>query len=112
VGACSDRTMTNSNVQAEAPDNRPSKQIVEFDPVGTESVTAQMATAVAAATERDVTEIAPLGEWVDCDAIETLFAAHDHDHELSVSYEFEDCDVFVSNMGRIVVTPRTEYDGG
>lgn len=102
--------MTNTNVQAESAANQPTKQIVEFDPVGTESVTAQMATAVAEATGRDVTEIAPLGEWVDCDAIETLFAAHDHDRELSVSYEFEDCDVFVSNMGRIVVTPRTEYD--
>lgn len=102
--------MTNTNVQAEAAADRPTKEIVEFDPVGTESVTAQMATAVAEATNRDVTEIAPLGEWVDCDAIETLFAAHDHEHELSVSYEFEDCDVFVSNMGRIVVTPRSSLD--
>ena len=102
--------MTNTNVQADATADRPTKEIVEFDPVGTESVTAQMATAVAEATDREVTEIAPLGEWVDCDAIETLFAAHDHEHELSVSYEFEDCDVFVSNMGRIVVTPKTGYD--
>jgi hypothetical protein len=83
---------------------------VEFDPVGTESVTAQMAAAVAEATGREVTEISPLGEWVDCDAIETLFSAHDNENELSVSYQFEDCDVFVSNMGRIVVTPRTNYD--
>jgi hypothetical protein len=99
--------MTKTNVQADTAANRPTREIVEFDPVGTESVTEQMATAVAEATDRDVTEIAPLGEWVDCDAIETLFAAHDHDQELSVSYQFEDCDVFVSNMGRIVVTPRT-----
>lgn len=103
--------MTETNVQSDAVLDGSTKQIVEFDPVGTESVTAEMATAVAAATNREVTEIDPLGEWVDCDAIEQLFVAHDHDNELSISFEFEDCDVFVSNLGRIVVTPNTEHDG-
>ncbi|NHN43167.1 hypothetical protein G9C85_16230 [Halorubellus sp. JP-L1] len=98
--------MNESNVQTEpVAGDRPTKQIVEFDPVGSDSVTARMATAVADATDRDVTELPPLGEWVDCDAIEQLFAGHDHANELSLSFEFENCQVFVSNVGRIVVTP-------
>jgi len=98
--------MTESNVQTEQSVETPTKRIVEFDPVGSDSVTARMATAVAEATNRDVTELPPLGEWVDCDAIEQLFAGHDSGNELSVSFEFEDCQVFVSNVGRIVVTPE------
>ncbi|WP_323675903.1 HalOD1 output domain-containing protein [Halorubellus sp. PRR65] len=102
--------MTETNLQQSVAVGRPSKQIVEFDPRGAESITARMATAVAEATDRDVTEVSPLGEWVDCDAIEQLFSSHDPGNELSLSFQFEDCEVFVSNIGRIVVTPTGEYE--
>lgn len=102
--------MTEANFQSGGAAGHPAKQIVEFDPEAEDSITARMATAVARATNREVTEVEPLGEWVDCDAIEQLFAAHDPNHELSLSFEFGDCDVFVSNLGRIVVTPSNEHD--
>lgn len=102
--------MTETNLQSNTAVSQPSKQIVEFDPRTAESITARMATAVAEATDRSVTEIPPLGEWVDCDAIEQLFSSQNPTHELSLSFEFEDCEVFVSNIGRIVVTPGTEYE--
>jgi hypothetical protein len=41
-----------------------------------------------------VTELPPIGEWVDCDAIEQLFDSHDSETELSVSFEFEEYQVF------------------
>lgn len=103
--------MTEANLQSGVTVGQPAKQIVEFDPDGGDSLTARMATAVARATDREVTDVEPLGEWVDCDAIEQLFANHDPNNELSLSFEFEDCDVFVSNLGRIVVTPSHEHDG-
>lgn len=84
-----------------------SKYIVEFDPDETESVTTQLATAVADATDRDVTELPPLGEWVDCDALEQLFDGHEAPSHISVTFGFEDCQIFVSSVGRIVV----ESDG-
>jgi len=83
------------------------KHIVEFDPDGGESVTTQVATAVADATGENVTELSPLGEWVDCDALEQLFTGRDSGGELSVSFVFEEYQVFVSSVGRIVV----ERDG-
>lgn len=104
------RTMTEANLQSSTAVSQPSKEIVEFDPRTAESITARMATAVAEATGRSVTEISPLGEWVDCDAIEQLFASQNPSHELSLSFEFEECEVFVSNIGRIVVTPNSEYE--
>lgn len=102
--------MTEANLQSNTAADQPSKQIVEFDPRTAESITARMATAVAEATDQSVTEVPPLGEWVDCDAIEQLFSAQAPAHELSLSFEFEDCEVFVSNIGRIVVTPNSEYE--
>lgn len=102
--------MTECNVAPEETVDQPSKEIVDFDPICAETVTAQMARAVARATNRSVTDLPPLGEWVDCDAIEQLFTAHDHGNELSVSFQFEDCQVFVSNIGRIVVTPDSDFD--
>lgn len=95
--------MTEGGLEAESGTDCANKHIVEFDPDQTESVTTQLATAVADATDRNVTELPPLGEWVDCDALEQLFDGHDDATELSVSFEFEHCQVFVSNVGRIVV---------
>ncbi|WP_227133073.1 HalOD1 output domain-containing protein [Halorubellus salinus] len=102
--------MTEANLQSNTAVSQPSKQIVEFDPRAADSITARMATAVAEATDRNVTEIPPLGEWVDCDAIEQLFSRQDPAHDLSLSFELEDCEVFVSNVGRIVVTPDADYE--
>jgi hypothetical protein len=102
--------MTEANLQPTTGINQPTKEIVEFDPRSAESITARMATAVAEATDRTVTEIPPLGEWVDCDAIEQLFSSQEPANELSLSFEVEDCEVFVSNIGRIVVTPNAEYE--
>lgn len=102
--------MTEANLQPSTTVGQPSKQIVEFDPRTAESITARMANAVAEATDRSVTEIPPLGEWVDCDAIEQLFSSQEPSHELSLSFEVEDCEVFVSNIGRIVVTPKSAYE--
>jgi hypothetical protein len=79
--------------------------IVKFDPLDGEGVTTCLANAVAEAAEVPITELPPLGEWVDLDAIEQLFAAHDHtQHELSISFEYDGYEIFVSNVGRIVIS--------
>lgn len=99
--------MTECELESESFDEEAGKHIVEFDPDTAESVTTQLASAVADATDREVTELPPLGEWVDCDALEQLFDGHEHRAELSVSFDFEGCQVFVSSVGRIVVEPET-----
>lgn len=91
--------------------DRSDNHVVEFDPVDGGSVTTQVASAVANATDRDVTALPPMGERVDCDAIEQLFESHDGETELSVSFEFEECQVFLSSIGRIVVTPGSGKPG-
>lgn len=96
--------MNESAVSESSGVDRTGKHVVEFDPVDGGSVTTQVAIALADATGREVTELPPVGEWVDCDAIEQLFSSHDGETELSVSFQFEEYDVFVSSIGRIVVT--------
>jgi len=90
---------------------RSGKHIVEFDPVNGGSVTTQLASALATASGREVTELPPIAEWVDCDAIEQLFDSHDSETELSVSFEFEEYQVFLSSIGRIVVTSGSNEFG-
>lgn len=97
--------MTECGLESESVGEEAGKHIVEFDPDHAESVTTQLASAIADATGSEVTELPPLGEWVDCDALEQLFDGHEHRAELSVSFDFENCQVFVSSVGRIVVEP-------
>jgi hypothetical protein len=83
------------------------KYMTEFDPDG--CVATQTAMAVAEATGRDVMEISPLGKWVDCDALAELFEG-DYETPMSISFGYEHSRVFVSNEGRIVVSPRDESE--
>jgi len=100
--------MTEYGVGTETINDDTGKHIDEFDPDEGGSVTTQLASAVAEATGQNVTELPPLGEWVDCDALEQLFDRRSSRSELSVSFEFEGRQVFVSSVGRIVVEQNAD----
>lgn len=103
--------MNEGAVSESAGVDRDEKHVVEFDPADGKTVTTQVAGALADATGREVTKLPPVGEWVDCDAIEQLFASHAGETELSVSFEFEEYHVYLSSIGRIVVTPGSTEPG-
>jgi len=85
--------------------------VVEFDPVNGEASPRNSRPRSRPRAAGEVTELPPIGEWVDCDAIEQLFDSHDSETELSVSFEFEEYQVFLSSIGRIVVTSGSNEFG-
>lgn len=73
-----------------------------FEHEGDESVATTIAVAVGELTEREVTELNPLGSSVDCEALDSLVRTADT--PLSVSFQYEGFRIFVSGDGTITIT--------
>jgi hypothetical protein len=63
--------------------------------------------AVAVVTEQDPTEMAPISEVIETDALDALFESTNRSPRMSGSVEFEyaDCLVRVSAAGKIGIVP-------
>ncbi|PSP57463.1 hypothetical protein BRC82_00495 [Halobacteriales archaeon QS_1_67_19] len=79
-----------------------------------EPLSSRVVSAVAAARGVDATELPPLYEAIDPDALNRLFqpaAAEDRRGPGRIVFEVADCDVEVQSGGAITVTPmRTRSD--
>lgn len=60
--------------------------------------------AIAAATDRDHTELPPLYEYVEVDALDTLVTATT-DHRVDVSFTYDGVRVRISSVGRVDIRP-------
>jgi len=67
-----------------------------------------VAVAIATATGRDVLDVAPLGDSVDCEALNEL--VQNGDAALSVCFTHEKHRVLVTGDGTVDVEPRSEVD--
>lgn len=67
--------------------------------------------ALAAAEDVDVTDLPPLYDAVDLDALERLFESHDGDSEqaLILSFEYKHWNVFVRTDSRVRVCDSTRH---
>jgi hypothetical protein len=75
------------------------------------SVSETILFAVSEFTGTEIYELSPLGEWIDADALNSLFGSGGprtpsmHDGELTFAYE--DVTVTVDTIGRIIVVDRS-----
>lgn len=81
-----------------------------YDRNSDRSPTVAVTDALAEADGVDATDIPPLYEVIDPDALDALFAdrGSDVDAELLVSFRFREWNVFVSSEGRIRVCDPTQ----
>ena len=105
--------MSKNSTEIGTKSNQRTEHVTKFDPANGTSVGTQIAMAIADATGTDVMELPPLANWVDCDAITDLFRGC-YDTTISISFDYRQSRVFVSNDGRIIVSPRdhTEPEAG
>ena len=74
----------------------------EYDPTGEESLSKVIVRLVAVATDREALALRPLGEVVDVDALDRLFAAVDHSQVPAVaSFRYEGFRVEVDGEGTV-----------
>jgi hypothetical protein len=73
------------------------------------SVVDTLTHALAAAEDVDVTDLPPLYDAVDLDALERLFESHDGDSEMAAvfSFEYERWNAFVRADGRVRICDST-----
>jgi len=83
--------------------------VVRSDWTSGDGPSVAVATAVAVATDRDVTEMAPLGNSVDTDALDELVAGSRGDGSLHVAFRYEGVDVRVASDGEITVRLPDEH---
>lgn len=69
-----------------------------------DTVTHAVARALAAATDQDVLDVAPIGDHLDPDALEALVQSGDE--TLSVAFDHGDHRVLVDGDGRVEARPR------
>lgn len=81
----------------------------EYDFECDESPTKVVVEALAEAAETDPIDLPPLYEFVDTDALDQLFGAHDGaaNADALLSFEVETWNVFVRSDGRIKVCDNT-----
>jgi len=92
-------------------DDRASTAVTKtYDRDAGEQPSEAVVAAVAEATDRDKTDLRPLFERVDPDALDRLFAPTAGDAGRAsngrVRFRFEGCDVSIHADGRAVATPR------
>jgi hypothetical protein len=79
---------------------------VQADWSGTETLDSAVTNAISRATGVSVTELAPLYEYMDPDALHEFVASmRDRETETSVSFQYEGHDVTVRADGEILVWP-------
>ncbi|QLH81667.1 HalOD1 output domain-containing protein [Halosimplex pelagicum] len=93
----------------EGPGDRPANDtagdeaVVRGDWTGWRNVGAAVATAVAAATGSEVTDMEPLAYSVDTDALDALLTDSRGEGSVTVSFRYEGVDVRVTSDGEIRV---------
>lgn len=75
---------------------------IGFDGGGPDSIASELAMTLADAMDEDVTEIEPLGEYLDCEALDRLVRSAET--SLSISFVYEGRQVFVSGDGSVEIT--------
>ena len=79
-----------------------------------DSTTMRVVSAVAEATDRDVSEMPPLAAVVDTDALESLFETDvdANGHDVEVEFAYAGRQVLVRSGGRVTVGPPVNDVGG
>lgn len=100
-----DKQMSINNSEAKLSDTGGSDHVVSWD--GTDTVPVAVVEAVASVTEQKATEMEPLEEAVDTDALNDLFqpAGEVGRSVGAIEFEYSDCLVRVSAGGRLEVVP-------
>jgi|GEM_PF-2351410 len=83
--------------------------VVRWEWTERDGTSVAVATALAVATGRDVTEMAPLARSVDADALDGLMAGRRGDDLVRVSFRHEGVDVWVASDGEIAVRLPDEH---
>ena len=80
-----------------------------YDTDGDRTVTDAITAALAEAMEAEATDIGPLYEAIDLDAVAHLFNRHDgaDDEEVTLCFTFDHWNVFVHSNGQIQVCDGT-----
>ncbi|USZ67697.1 hypothetical protein NGM10_13295 [Halorussus salilacus] len=79
---------------------------VQADWSGCETLDAAVTSAISRATGAAVTDLAPLYEYMDPDALHAFVASmRDRERETSITFEYEGHDVTVRSDGEILVWP-------
>lgn len=79
---------------------------VQADWSGSETLDSAVTCAISRATGVSVTELAPLYEYMDPDALHEFVASmRDRDTETSITFQYEGHDVSVRGDGEILVWP-------
>lgn len=83
---------------------------LHYDWQGDESVTTVVSTGVAAITNTPPTELDPLFEILDPDALNQLFSSTNGPSrgDGRVSFQFNDCTVIVDATGEIAISPTED----
>ncbi|WIV67373.1 HalOD1 output domain-containing protein [Natrialbaceae archaeon AArc-T1-2] len=82
----------------------------QYDLKGDRSPTEVIVKALAEAAGVDPLELPPLNEFVDCDALDSLFKEHDgaKDADAILTFRMENWNVFIRADGRIRVCDGTQ----
>ncbi|WP_240147524.1 MULTISPECIES: HalOD1 output domain-containing protein [Halorussus] len=79
---------------------------MQADWSGTETLDSAITCAISRATGETVTELAPLYEYMDPDALHEFVASmRDRETETSITFQYEGHDVTVRSDGEIMVWP-------
>lgn len=79
---------------------------VQADWSGTETLDSAITCAISRATGVSVTELEPLWEYMDPDALQAFVASmRDRETETSITFQYEGHDVTVRDDGEILVWP-------
>lgn len=99
--------MSKANTQQTAPEtDRETPLRMHVDLSGTETLDSAVTCAVSRATGVSVTDLSPLYEYMDPDALhEFVTSMRDRQTETSVTFEYEGHDVRVRGDGEILVWP-------
>ena len=93
--------------KSEADDGREGDRVTRtFDWTDEDAVTVAIVNTVSTVTDSEPTEMEPLGDVIDSEALGMLFATPGAGGESNyVQFEYENCFVRVSSDGTVAVTP-------
>lgn len=80
----------------------------EYEPTSEEPVSVRVARSVAVAADREPTELTPLGEVVDVDALETLCRPDGSGTAVEISFDYEGYRVRIDDQLRITVREQPQ----
>lgn len=98
--------MNESNTSSRAEMDGRSEPTIRVVRDADDAIATDIAVAIADAKGQDPMDIQPLGNVVDCEALNALVSTADE--SLSISFSYESFDVFVTSDGRVEVTTDTD----